>query len=92
MRQQELASALAWEKSRLSHQLTRMQRRRLIARRTCNGRKTLVVLTATGREMLQAALPVRAESVRRHLLSRLKPEQIGTIVRVSNLLSDEEDL
>ena len=91
MRQQELATVMAWEKSRLSHQLSRMQRRKLIERQSGGGRATLVVLTAIGREMLEQALPVRAESVRRNLLSRLTPQQIDTIIQVSNLLGDEED-
>jgi DNA-binding MarR family transcriptional regulator len=91
MRQQELATVMGWEKSRLSHQLSRMQRRKLVERQSGDGRATLVVLTRIGREMLEHALPVRAESVRRNLLSRLTSEQIDMIVRVSNLLGDEED-
>lgn len=90
MRQQDLATVMAWEKSRLSHQLSRMQERNLIERRTGAGRTTLVALTKTGREKLGLALPIRAESVRRNLLARLTPEQIDTIIRVSNLLGDEE--
>jgi DNA-binding MarR family transcriptional regulator len=89
MRQQELAIVMGWEKSRLSHQLSRMQKRKLIERRAADSRATLIVLTKTGREKLAFALPVRAESVRRHLLSRLSAEQIETIIRVSNLLSDQ---
>jgi DNA-binding MarR family transcriptional regulator len=90
MRQQELATVMGWEKSRLSHQLSRMQKRKLVERRAADGRATLIVLTRTGREKLEFALPVRAESVRRNLLSRLSAEQIETIIRVSNLLGDEE--
>jgi len=90
MRQQELAEALGWEKSRLSHQLSRMQKRKLIRRQATDGRATLVSLTTTGREKLGSGLPVRAESVRRNLLSRLSAEQVEAIIRVSNLLSDEE--
>jgi DNA-binding MarR family transcriptional regulator len=90
MRQQELATAMGWEKSRLSHQLSRMQNRRLIERRAGDGRATLVVLTKSGREKLASALPIRAESVRRNLLSRLTSEQIDMIIRVSNLLDDED--
>jgi DNA-binding MarR family transcriptional regulator len=91
MRQQELAIVMGWEKSRLSHQLSRMQRRKLVERQSGDGRATFVMLTKVGREMLEHALPVRAESVRRNLLSRLTAEQIDTIVRVSNLIGDEED-
>jgi len=90
MRQQMLATVMGWDKSRLSHQLTRMQERELILRQRTNGQTVLVVLTEIGRERLEAARPVHAESVRRHLLSRLSTEQIDTIVRVSNLLGDEE--
>lgn len=92
MRQQELATVMRWEKSRLSHQLSRMQKRRLIERRAGDGRATLVALTRTGREKLGSALPVRAESVRRNLISRLSADQIETIIRVSNLLDDDESL
>jgi DNA-binding MarR family transcriptional regulator len=90
MRQQVLASMMDWDKSRLSHQLTRMQERSLIERRRVDGKTVLIVLTKLGREKLDAARPVHAASVRRNLLSRLTQEQIETIVRVSNLLGEEE--
>ena len=90
MRQQALSEMMGWDKSRLSHQLTRMQQRRLIQRRPTDGKGVLVVLTERGRAALDAARPIHADSVRRNLLSRLSSEQIDTIVRVSNLLGDEE--
>jgi DNA-binding MarR family transcriptional regulator len=90
MRQQDLASVMVWEKSRLSHQLSRMEERNLIERRRGKGRATLVALTKIGREKLALALPIRAESVRRNLLARLTAGQIDTIIRLSNLLGDEE--
>ncbi len=91
MRQQELARMLDWDKSRLSHQLTRMSQRSLIGRRSLesDSKTVLVVLTELGREKLNEARPIHAESVRRNLLSRLTQEQIDTIVRVSNLLGEE---
>jgi DNA-binding MarR family transcriptional regulator len=90
MRQQTLAEMMDWDKSRLSHQLTRMQERALIKRRYADKNTVLVVLTKLGREKLDAARPIHAESVRRNLLSRLNEEQIATIVRVSNLLGEED--
>jgi DNA-binding MarR family transcriptional regulator len=90
MRQQALASMMDWDKSRLSHQLTRMQERALIERRRADGKTVLVALTKLGRQKLNAARPVHADSVRRNLLSRLTQEQTDVIVRVSNLLGDEE--
>jgi DNA-binding MarR family transcriptional regulator len=90
MRQQALARVMTWDKSRLSHQLTRMQQRGLIERRRADGNTVLVVLTKLGREKLEAARPIHADSVRRNFLSRLTTEQIDTIVRVSNLLGEED--
>jgi DNA-binding MarR family transcriptional regulator len=90
MRQQALADCLGWDKSRLSHQLTRMAERGLIKRHESDKRLVLVQLTRLGRKTLDAAMPVHAESVRRNLLSRLTAEQIATIVRVSNILGDDD--
>jgi len=90
MRQQRLAESMGWDKSRLSHQLTRMQARDLIERREADKRVVLVVLTKHGREKLKAARPIHAESVRRNLLGRLSREQIETMVRISNILGEDD--
>ncbi|HEY1744303.1 MAG TPA: MarR family transcriptional regulator [Granulicella sp.] len=90
MRQQTLAESMGWDKSRLSHHLTRMQTKQLIVRREADKRVVLVAITKQGRLKLDAARPVHAESVRRNLLSRLSAQQIETVVRVSNILGDEE--
>jgi DNA-binding MarR family transcriptional regulator len=89
MRQQDLARTMGWDKSRLSHQLTRMQERKLIDRQDGGGRVVLVKLTKLGESSLAAARPVHAQSVRRNLLSRLSSEQIATMVRVSNILGED---
>ena len=88
MRQQELAKVTKWEKSRLSHQLTRMENRRLIKRQTAGG-AVIIGLTKLGHRKLSEALPVRAESVKRHFLLRLTQDQIDTIMLVSRLLSGD---
>src|ERR1700721_949287 len=51
MRQQELAKVMKWEKSRLSHQLSRMEDRRLIKRETTDG-AVVIGLTKLGGETL----------------------------------------
>jgi DNA-binding MarR family transcriptional regulator len=89
MRQQDLARCMGWDKSRLSHQLTRMQQRKLIERCDGGSRIVLIKLTETGKDKLAAARPVHAESVRRNLLSRLTSQQIETMVRISNILGED---
>jgi DNA-binding MarR family transcriptional regulator len=68
-----------------------MQERDLIERREADMRVVLVVLTEHGREKLKAARPIHAGSVRRNLLDSLTAEQIATIVRVSNILGEDDD-
>jgi DNA-binding MarR family transcriptional regulator len=89
MRQQALARVMGWDKSRLSHQLRRMEARSLVERRPVGGKVVLVALTKLGREKLDCARPIHAHSVRKNLLERISPEQTATIVRLSNLLGEE---
>jgi DNA-binding MarR family transcriptional regulator len=57
----DLARALSWEKSRVSHHITRMERRGLVAREECrdDGRGAFVVLTPEGRAAIEKAAPGR---------------------------------
>lgn len=81
----ELARALRWEKSRLSHQLTRMQQRGLVARSSCcdDRRGAFVVLTDSGRETVELAAPRHVESVRRYLFDELSDEQVDALAAIS---------
>jgi DNA-binding MarR family transcriptional regulator len=81
----ELQRDLQWEQSRLSHHLSRMQRRGLIRREECadDGRGAFVVLTETGRQAITAAAPGHVETVRRLFLDRLTPDQVVTLRQVA---------
>ena len=77
----EAGRLLQWEKSRLSHHLTRMQRRGLVARESCGSdrRGAFVVLTPAGREAIEAAAPEHVEHVRRLFFDVLAPEQVAAL-------------
>ncbi|WP_375497769.1 MarR family winged helix-turn-helix transcriptional regulator [uncultured Jatrophihabitans sp.] len=85
MRILELARGLQWEKSRLSHQLTRMQQRGLIERSNCceDRRGAFVVLTDAGASAVRAAAPRHVEAVRRYLFDVLSPEQVVALGDIS---------
>src|ERR1700685_2668932 len=53
----QICEALNWEQSRLSHQLTRMERRGLVSRTDCeaDGRGAFVELTAAGADAVAPA-------------------------------------
>ena len=72
-----LADRIAWEKSRISHQLTRMAARGLVERVECetDGRGSFVVLTRQGRRALLSAMRGHAASIRALFLDALEPEE-----------------
>jgi DNA-binding MarR family transcriptional regulator len=86
LRSFQLSAALQWEKSRLSHHLTRMQRRGLVARRECetDGRGAFVVLTPTGRTAIEAAAPAHVADVRAALIDALTPAQLDALAEISD--------
>jgi DNA-binding MarR family transcriptional regulator len=81
MRVGDLVASLGWEKSRVSHQLTRMQNRGFVAQTEGgpSGRRTSVGLTAKGRRVVQAAILAHGGNIRRYFLDSLTPDQATTI-------------
>jgi DNA-binding MarR family transcriptional regulator len=81
----ELADALRWEKSRLSHHLARMEQRGLVERKECSADKrgAFVVLTPAGRDAIDAAAPRHVETVRRLVFDVITPEQVDTLAKIT---------
>jgi DNA-binding MarR family transcriptional regulator len=77
----QLGDGLRWEKSRLSHQLSRMQGRGLVDRQECptDRRGAFVVLTDAGRAAIQEAAPRHAAEVRRAFVDALDPDSIDAL-------------
>ncbi len=77
----ELGTALQWEKSRLSHHLSRMEKRGLVAREDCttDARGAFVVLTPAGRGAIEANAPAHVAEVRSAFIDALTPEQLDTL-------------
>jgi DNA-binding MarR family transcriptional regulator len=73
----QICEALNWEQSRLSHQLTRMERRGLVCRRECeaDGRGAFIELSAAGADAIDAAAARHVAAVRRLVFDRLSGAQ-----------------
>lgn len=82
----ELGGATQWEKSRLSHHITRMVDRDLVRRESCptDSRGAFVGLTAAGRKAIEAAAPRHVEQVRRWFIDSLTPEQLDALAEISD--------
>lgn len=84
----ELADDMQWERSRLSHHLTRMEKRGLIDRREClhDRRGAFAELTDEGRSLLEQAAPGHARLVRTLLFDDLSDEDLSVVDRVTQSL------
>ena len=88
-----LAESLDWEKSRVSHLLTRMESRDLVERTADGptGRRTGIGLTAAGLRTVRAALRRHAGNIRRYFLDPLTPPQAAAIRAWSQQMIDRVD-
>jgi DNA-binding MarR family transcriptional regulator len=77
LRMTDLADATSQSRSRLSHQITRMEKRGLVRRDECEGDKrgTFAVLSKAGSDTIERVAPYHVENVRRHFIDRLTPQQ-----------------
>lgn len=82
----QLADELGWEKSRLSHHVTRMVERGLVEKQKCESdrRGYYVVVTDRGRAEIEAAAPSHVADVRSLFIDQLSPEQLDVIAQVSD--------
>jgi DNA-binding MarR family transcriptional regulator len=81
LRMTELADLTAQSRSRLSHQITRMEVRGLVRRVACDGDKrgTFAVITPRGMAMIERIAPSHVESVRRHFIDHIPPADLAVL-------------
>jgi len=93
MRLFELGKRLGWEKSRISHQVTRMAERGLLAKCGCDAdrRGAVVAVNAHGRDRIEAAAPSHLRAVRRLFVDRLTPDQLASVRDIAETVLDGID-
>jgi len=81
MRMSDLAASTLQSKSRLSHQITRMENAGMVRRENCESdrRGLFAVLTDTGMETMQQVAPHHVASVRKHFIDMLTPEALADL-------------
>jgi len=101
MRMSDLAAGIQWSKSRVSHQVRRMEDRGLVRREDCasDARGTYACLTREGLRAIQEAAPMHVESIRRNLIDHLSPRDIAWLgdvtervaARLAAILDEPQD-
>ena len=95
MRMHDLAASILLSRSGLTRLADRLERDGLIERCSCtsDARGSYAVLTAAGREKLEAARPTHLAGVRRHFLEHLDEAQLRSLADVWETIGRrEEDL
>nr|WP_249357776.1 MarR family transcriptional regulator [Nocardia cyriacigeorgica] len=84
LRMSELADGVLSSRSRLTHQIRRMEAQGLVRRNTCveDGRGVLAELTDAGMRRLSEAAPGHVEAVRKGFIDLLTPGQLDVIADV----------
>ena len=90
MRMSDLASATLQSKSRLSHQITRMESADLVRRENCESdrRGLYAVLTEHGMETMRKVAPHHVSSVRRHFIDLLSTEALAELDKALTPIAD----
>lgn len=83
LRLRDLCTDLDWDRSRASHQITRMERRHLVTKEKSpsDGRGVVVGLTDEGMDALLQAVPDHVESVRRLVFDHLNHDDVPALRR-----------
>jgi DNA-binding MarR family transcriptional regulator len=90
LRARELCAEIGWDRSRLSHHVSRMEKRGLVTREECpeDGRGLMVRLTDAGRKAIEAAAPAHVENVQRYFFDLLSDKQLDTLAAVFSRVLD----
>ncbi|WP_425565211.1 MarR family winged helix-turn-helix transcriptional regulator [Saccharopolyspora taberi] len=90
MRMSRLAADVAHSKSRISHQIRRLEAADLVRRQECpnDGRGVLAILTEEGAQRLRDAAPTHVAGVREHMIDQLEPEEQEVLAKVFDRLTD----
>lgn len=93
LRMSDLAQLTLSSRSRLSHQIDRMQKAGYVDRQECadDRRGYFAVLTDEGFRTLAQAAPKHVDSVRRRLVDVLTPEEFAEFGRLNQKLVDALD-
>lgn len=90
LRSGEIARAIAWEKSRVSHQLGRLELRGLITREECDDdlRGKWVVITHEGRRAVLNAMRDHGHALREYFFDLATPEELAVLQRIGERVSE----
>lgn len=90
LRVRDLVERTGWEKSRISHQVTRMAVRGLVERQECpeDRRASWIQLTGDGRRVVVHALPGHTATIRRIMFDALSAQQQDDLLAIAQQMTE----
>ena len=88
LRARELRREILWDRSRLSHQVKRMEKRSLVVREECveDARGAMIRMTDHGRAAIEGAAPGHAAATRRYFFDLLSDDEVDALTAVFDRL------
>lgn len=90
VRARELGRDIFWDRSRLAHQVGRMEKRGIVVREECadDARGAMVRITDSGRTAIEGAAPGHAEATRRYFFDLLSDKEVDVLTKVFERVLD----
>lgn len=91
LRMTELANRTSLSKSRLSHQIGRMERAGLVERQDCpsDRRGAFAVITGQGWELIRAAAPGHVNDVRELFIDLMSPQEVAVVGQAMGIIAEK---
>ncbi|MFZ0322628.1 MAG: MarR family winged helix-turn-helix transcriptional regulator [Actinomycetes bacterium] len=89
LRARDLGRAVGWDRSRLSHQLRRMEERGLVTRGACgdDARGIVIQITDQGLDTVRRVAPGHVEWVRSHVFDVLSDDDVKALTSLAERLT-----
>jgi len=91
LRMTELANRTSLSKSRLSHQIGRMERAGLVERQDCpsDRRGAFAVITEQGWSLIRAAAPEHVNDVRELFIDLMSPQEVAVVGQAMGIIAEK---
>lgn len=91
LRMTELANRTLLSKSRLSHQIGRMEKAGLVERQDCpsDRRGAFAVITEHGWDVLRSAAPRHVEDVREMFIDLMSPQEVAVVGQAMGIIAEK---
>jgi DNA-binding MarR family transcriptional regulator len=91
LRMTELANRTLLSKSRLSHQIGRMEKAGLVERQDCpsDRRGAFAVITERGWDVLRSAAPGHVEDVREMFIDLMSPQEVAVVGQAMGIIAEK---